>query len=133
MLLRASSEALGDEAELSVALGDGHGGVEHGELLARLAEAASRGREDLAEIRELLSKVLRPDQFVEAASTAGIFNGLVRVADAIGIPLDDGTLRASGDFRKELGLDDYAGARSSDLAGKSSDSGERNVGKLFNF
>ena len=133
MLLRASSEALGDEAELSVAVGDGHGGVEHGELLARLAEAASRGSEDLAAIRGLLSNVLCPDQFVEAASTAGIFNGLVRVADAIGIPLDDGTLRASGDFRELLGLDDYAGARSTDLAGKSSDSGERNVGKLFNF
>jgi hypothetical protein len=43
----------------------------------------------------------------------GAFNGLTRVADATGIPLDGGTLAATADVRATLGLGDMAGARSS--------------------
>jgi hypothetical protein len=39
-----------------------------------------------------------------------VFNGLVRSADGIGIPLDDTMLAATVEARAELGLDSYAGA-----------------------
>jgi hypothetical protein len=46
----------------------------------------------------------------------GVFNGLTRVADATGIPLDGGTLAATTDVRAELGLNAFAGARSTGAA-----------------
>ncbi len=131
MLLRASSEALGDEAKLSAAVGEGDGGVEHGELLARFAESATRGSDDLPSLREQLVTAMGGERFIEVAATVGIFNGLVRVADATGIPLDDGTLKASIDFREQLGLNQFAGATNTDLARAGAGQPEREVAKLF--
>ena len=82
-------------------------------------------------MRAELLRAVGPAAFVEAASTVGIFNGLVRTADAAGIPLDDGTLRASVEFRAELGLNDYAGASSTDLAAAGSGEQTRDVRQLF--
>jgi hypothetical protein len=137
MLLRASSQAIGESVNLEGTIGKGDGGVPHGALLVRFAEAATRGNEDLPEARTALLEAIGPEAFVEAAATVGIFNGLVRVADATGIPLDDGTLRASTEFRQDLGLNDYLGARSTDRgidaerdrAGAS----ENDPRKLFDF
>ena len=139
VLLRASSEAIGEEADLSAAVGRRDtSSVPHSELLVRFAEAGTRGSDDLAEARAALMGVLEPAAFVEAAATVGIFNGLVRTADATGIPLDDGTLRASAGLRGELGLNEYAGAQASDLSaaaneGAADDGAADDVGKLFGF
>ena len=133
MLLRASSKAIGAGAELDAAVGRGDSGVECGDLMSRFAEAATRGNDDLEALRRELFETLGGERFVEVAATVGIFNGLVRVADAIGIPLDDGTLRASVAFRSELGLDQFAGADNSDLATASDSAAEleQKISKLF--
>jgi hypothetical protein len=131
MLLRASSEQIGATANLRSAVGEGDTGIRHGELLAHFAEVATRGGEELDAVRDELVRAVGPAAFVEAAATVGIFNGLVRTADATGIPLDDGTLRASVDFRAELGLNDYAGAHSTDLAAAGSGEQIRDVSRLF--
>ncbi len=115
MLLRASSEAIGEKALLEGATGDGDGGVPHGGALTRFAEAATRGNDDLDAARSALVGAVGAEAFIEAAATVGIFNGLVRVADAIGVPLDDGTLDNSLDFRAALGIDQFGGARNTDL------------------
>jgi hypothetical protein len=115
MLLRASSEEAGEKVDLRAAIGEGGGGVPHGELLARFAEAATRGSADLEAIRTELLLAVGPAALVEAAAIVGIFNGLVRVADSTGIPLDKRTLGTSVGFRAELGLNTYPGARSTDL------------------
>ena len=115
MLLRASSEAVGEEAELDAAVGKGDGGLPHGDLLAAYAEAATRGTEELAEARAAVADALGSEAFVRAAATVGIFNGLVRVADSIGIPLDEGTRRGSGGFRESLGLNEFWGSRNTKL------------------
>jgi len=114
MLLRASSEAIGEEADLKAAVGRGEGGVASAALLAGFADAATRGSDELPGLRDALLAAVGPEAFVQAAATVGIFNGLVRVADSTGIPLDEGTRNASADFRGELGLDDFAGAQSTD-------------------
>ena len=105
VLLRASSEALGETAKLEGSVGRGDGGVAHGALLADFSEVATRASEDLPTRRRNL-------------------------LDAIGIPLDEGTLRASSGFREDLGLNDFWGARSSDLVG-GDDLSTRDVRKLF--
>jgi len=131
VLLRASSEALGAQADLEATLGRGDGGVEHGELMARFAEASTRGNDDLDALRRQALEVLGPERFVEVAATVGIFNGLVRVADATGIPLDHGTRKVSSELRAHLGLNAFAGARNSDRAHDGVDTLESEVSKLF--
>ena len=111
MLLRASGEAIHEDVRLEAAVGKGDGGVPHGAALSRFAEAATRGSEDLQAARAALVEDIGSERFVEAAATVGIFNGLVRVADATGIPLDETSLAATAGFRETLGLDDFGGAR----------------------
>ena len=115
MLLRVSSEAIGLDSDLSATVGEGDGGVPHGELLRSFAEAATLGAEDLASIRSDLWDALGNDGFVEAAATVGAFSGLVRVADSTGIPLDEGTRTVSAEFRESLGLNAFGGSRNTNL------------------
>jgi hypothetical protein len=142
MLLRASGEAIGTDVSLEGAVGptleQDDGGVPHGAALARFAEAATRRNEDLEEARRALLEQVGPAGFVEAAATVAIFNGLVRVADSTGIPLDEGTQRNSAAFRERLGLDAFGGARNRDLDGDLERSApepapEADVGKLFSW
>ena len=89
MLLRASSDAVGAEVDLSAAVEDAaDGGVEDGAVLTAFAEAVVRATDDLDAARTRALETLGPEKFVEAAATVGIFNGLVRVADSTGIPSD---------------------------------------------
>ncbi len=114
MLLRASGQAIDAAVEIEGAVGavvKGDGGVPCGHLLAQFAEAATRGSEELADARAALLAEVGGERFIEAAATVGVFNGLVRVADATGIPLDAPTHAGSAGFRQELGLDAFSGAR----------------------
>ena len=85
-----------------------------GDLLIAYADAAHE-RPSL-EVGDELRAALGDAAFVEAAATVAIFNGLVRTADASGIPLDDGTAAFSVTHRAELGIDDFAGAANTDTA-----------------
>jgi hypothetical protein len=49
---------------------------------------------------------------VDAAAVIGAFNGIVRIADAMGIPLEDAKAADSADWRASLGIDRYAAAKS---------------------
>lgn len=116
MLLRASSTALRDEVDTRVAVGEaGDPGVAHGALLERFASAAHTGGPELAAAEAGMRGALGDDAWVEAAMTVAIFNGLVRTADASGIPLDDGVVSATADDRELLGLDNFGGSGNSDL------------------
>ncbi len=55
----------------------------------------------------------------------------MRVADATGIPLDPGTLGATVDLRDELALNEFSGARSTDLDAADASLASRDVGHLF--
>lgn len=111
MLLRASGEAIGEQVHLEGSVGEGDGGVASGTELLRFAEAATRGNDDLVAARRALIDAVGGSAFVEAAATVAIFNGLVRVADSTGIPLDRGTQSNSSSFRESLGLNEFGGAR----------------------
>ena len=116
MLLRASSEKQGSEADLEGAIGEGDGGVPHGGELIRFGEAVTRGGDDIASARDALIGGVGRDGFIDAAGIVGVFNGLVRTADSSGIPLDDGTRDRTVDFRASLGLDQFGGASNTPTA-----------------
>jgi hypothetical protein len=115
-LLRASSEQAGASVDLQAVMGRaGAEGIEHGEALLRFAEAVTRGDAEIDAARGDLRAALGEAAFVEACGIVGIFNGLVRTADLSGIPLDDGTLHGSTDYREQLGLNAFGGAANSEL------------------
>jgi hypothetical protein len=89
--------------------------VPHGAALIRFAEAATRCSGDLEVARSQLVDAIGSEAFVEAAATIGIFNGLVRVADATGIPLDENIRDSSGELRAKLGLNAFGSARNTNL------------------
>lgn len=91
--------------------------VDQGELLVRFAESAVRNDSDLDFARSNLESAIGASGVVEAAATVSAFEGLNRIADATGIQLDSGLADESVDFRRTLGLDGYAGARSTELNG----------------
>ncbi|MDX2382221.1 MAG: hypothetical protein QNM02_20990 [Acidimicrobiia bacterium] len=126
MLLRASSDALGSEVDATAVVGNATDcGVEHGEVLEAYAVAAHdalgpatgaiSSESDLGVVTAAVRRTVGDDGWVEAAMTVAVFNGLVRTADASGIPLDDGVVSATADDRDQLGLGDFAGAANSDL------------------
>ena len=118
MLLRASSNATDGYADLASAVGDGHGdGVDHGRLLLQYAETANQVPGEIAKLSDEILDVFGPTGLVEAAATVSVFNGLVRSADAIGIPLDGVVLDATAEQRSALGIDEYAGAAQSRAVG----------------
>ncbi len=110
MLLRASSDAIDAGADVQGALGGSTGSVPHGELLMAYAETANRDPEAARALDGELIAAVGETGLVDAAVTVAVFNGLVRSADGIGIPLDDTMLAATADARAALGLDSFAGA-----------------------
>jgi hypothetical protein len=132
VLLRASGAATGLTAEVApIVEQEGDTGVPHGRVLTDLAEAVCRRSPDVAAAGAAVLDAVGPAGLVEAAATVGIFNGLVRVADGCGIPLDDGTLSVSAADRAALGLDRYGGAANTDVARTVTPPADDSVQALF--
>jgi len=110
MLLRASSDAIDAGADLRGAVGGATGSVPHGGLLMAYAEAANRDPEAARVLDGEVITAIGEAGLVDAAVTVAVFNGLVRSADGIGIPLDDSMLAATAEARAVLGLDAFVGA-----------------------
>ncbi len=110
MLLRASSDALGHQVDTATVVG----GAGTDDALVAYAVAAHTG-EGLDEASDAVRAAVGVDGWVEAAMTVAVFNGLVRTADASGIPLDEGVVSATADDRARLGLDAFSGSANTDL------------------
>ncbi len=79
---------------------EGGGGIRHGELLSDLASAVvGRDRPALDALRPDAVEALGADGFVRAVSVAAGFDGINRVADIIGIPIDE---ERFGDLEQEF-------------------------------
>lgn len=116
MLLRASGDELGTQIDVGAALTGDDEGVRHGPVLAAYAEAAHTRGPELPMATDRARAALGDDGWVEAAMTVAAFNGLVRAADASGIPLEAGVVSATADERSRLGLAALGGASNSDLS-----------------
>lgn len=90
----------------------GDAGVEHGAMLMRFADALlSDDGAALVERRNELRATLGDPAFVDAAAVAGFFNGIDRVADATGTPVDKPYAAMAGDLPSRLGIDRFPGAQ----------------------
>lgn len=110
MLLRGSGEHSGDEYDLAamVARDGAGGGVAAGAALTAYADSFfEEGGAGFAAARDRLRGEIGPEALVDAAGVLAIFNAVVRIADATGIPLEEEKARISADFRGALGINDY--------------------------
>lgn len=89
---------------------DADSGVPHGRLLLAFAEAAVADAEDLKARRDAVADALGQDATIDAAAVIAIFQAVVRIADATGIPLEDAKAEISAEFRAELGLNAFSAA-----------------------
>ena len=111
MSLRESAKNAGHQTDLNVVTGraSGDGRVPHGRLLIQLAEAVAGWRwNEVANLRSTGSRLLGPQGTSDAILIASGFNGITRVADAIGIRLDQHTADASVALRANLGINAFA-------------------------
>lgn len=86
-------------------------GIPFANELTRFAEAVTQ--RDAAEIRHTrdeLVQVAGEVVMVDAAAVAANFQRMVRIADAMGIPLDEEDVEAGADIRQELDLSHFATA-----------------------
>lgn len=109
MLLRASGQRENRNFNLNaVNEADSDPGVDHAGHLRRLTEAAISSRwQELAAVRDEAAVAMGEQVMVDALTVAAGFNGITRVADATGIPLDPTTQKATGSMRAETGIDTF--------------------------
>ncbi len=83
-------------------------GVKGESCLISLADGFySNNQDDLSVARENVEQELGLSALVDAAGIIGIFDGIVRVADATGIPLEKDKSIASKEIRLNLGIDKF--------------------------
>jgi hypothetical protein len=109
MLLRASGQREAQNYELGAVNGSGReSGVPHGDHLVQITELTIRGEwDELAIALAAASAKMGRQQAVDALVVAAAFNGITRVADCTGIPLDEDTAATTEDLRASVGLNDF--------------------------
>lgn len=112
MLLRGSGEHSGETYGLEGLIGAAPAGIPHEAELRTFAESFhANDAAALDAARRTLCAALGDAALVDAAGVAGIFDAVVRIADATGTPLEDYKAKISEDFRDELGINDFPSAR----------------------
>lgn len=109
MLLRESSVQDGGDVDL-LAVTDAAraSGLARGAHLNALVEACIRSQWDrLDEICGSAQIAMGTDAVRDALIVAAGFNGITRVADATGIPLDPATASATSQLRRDSGIDRF--------------------------
>lgn len=110
MLLRESGKQAGQAYALAGATGQtGVVGVADEAALMSVAEAVYHADvTQLAHMRAELLPLLGAEKLVDAIGVAAAFNGITKVANATGIPLDENTEVSTVEMRAQTGIDDFA-------------------------
>lgn len=86
-------------------------GVPHGALLLAYADAViGTDRAALDKARAAVAGALGPEAVSGVAAVAANFSKNDRVANGIGIPIDDMVFKGTEDLREQLGLNAYKSA-----------------------
>jgi hypothetical protein len=120
-MLRASSDHNGDDIDIAALTGSavGDSGIAQGDRLVALAEAViADNAQDMKIARAAVQAALGDAALVDAAGIIGMFNGLDRVADATGAPLEDWKAADTADMRAAIGIDAFAATKAEIEAGK---------------
>jgi hypothetical protein len=113
MLLSLGGHMQGTQVNLSAVNGEetDTDGVAHAaELISFVATVMADDDVALASTRTALRKKLTPAQFVDTCGVICAFNVVDRIADATGIPLDEGLAEVSGDVQRAVGVGRFASA-----------------------
>lgn len=114
-MLRESNEHNGEDFDLQALTAGVDGaasGIPHGDLLVAFAEAVTLAdTAAMASARDALQAALGDEALVDAAGIVGMFNGLDRVADSTGAPLEDWKAADTEEMRNALGIDNYAATK----------------------
>ena len=107
-LLRESGRQSGETHRLGAVIdGNPIASLPHAsELLAFADSALGNDKAELAHCRRNLVVIGSPS-LVDAAAVIAGFNGITRIADATGIPLEDAKALQTKDLRAELSIDSY--------------------------
>lgn len=110
MLLRASGEQTETTYDLASVTDESRDpGVPHGAHLRALTEATIRGDWlSLGSLRQHAEAAMGVQAVVDVLVVAAAFNGITRVADATGVPLDDNTAATTAELRSVTGIDQFA-------------------------
>ncbi len=116
MLLRASGQPDQKDYDLNSVTDDhADSGVDFGHWLRSLTEATIQNRwDDLALIRDQADVAMGTQSMVDTLVVASGFNGITRVADSTGIPLDENTQQMTIDMRESTGIERFNYAEKSD-------------------
>ena len=112
MLLRESGETKKMNYNLKAIVDlDLDSGVENGDVLLAFADAISgTDQAELKRTRAVVEERMGGNAVIEAAIVASNFSMLDRIANAVGIPLEDFVVSKTQDFWAELGIDKYPSA-----------------------
>ena len=112
MMLRASTKNEASDVNLNSVIegsAGGETGVASGDALLVFAEAVLSGdRPATTDARAAIVAELGEAALADAAAVVAAFNGIDRVADATGIPLDQTMDEKTVALRAELGIDAFA-------------------------
>ena len=114
-MLRASAMTSQIDIDLQGINGDADSaaqGIEFGAELMRFAESvATRDPAALQASRQALLAAAGPAVLVDAAGVAANFQRMVRIADAIGIPVDNMETDIGKEVRNVLGIERFSSAQ----------------------
>ena len=86
----------------------GDTGVESGAILIAFADAViADDKAALETTRRQISDAMGEAALVDAAGVAAYFNGIDRIADATGTPVDPASAEATTEMRAALGIDKF--------------------------
>lgn len=85
-------------------------GVDNEALLLSIAEAVVSFDQDLLVQLAGSHPDINPQFFSDAIAVASGFNGITKIANATGLPLDDSTETDTKEMREQTGIDKYSEA-----------------------
>lgn len=92
--------------------GDPTSGIPAGAILSHFAEAIITGADTLAQARSAVTTALGEAAMIDAAAVVAGFNGITRIADATGIPLEPAKAEETEAWRGALGIDAFEDLKS---------------------
>jgi len=109
MLLSLSGDKTGNEYNLNaVNTPSGLAGVEDEHWIRLITELTmTKEWEQLSQTREEATQIIGEQKVVDTLVVASAFNGITRVADATGIPLDVDTEKNTAQMRTDTGIQSF--------------------------
>ena len=114
-MLRVSAMTADTDIDINAVDGDEQGaarGIEFGAELMKFAESlARRDAQGIVRSRQALLTAAGANVLVDAAGVAANFQRMVRIADSIGIPVDDMESEIGRQVRQDLTLERFVSAQ----------------------